>query len=628
MKILDEVAAPAHLFNIPELGFSGTLFAERLNHPWVRLGAVSVNRVRRRPVDEEYLQYALLLNPGGFAAAFDAFSAIGNVLWLAGKPGVVHSGGESQYEPFYQFDIGHPVVTAEPLVVPEPDADPAQLFINPDLWLFLELRERNAGSGVWHDPRRQIDALVRRIEGDFEVVEIRTEYLRRYLQARQMSLLIARYQQCLFYDLPAEARGIFVSEDLTLGSPESGVKAIFENWGLTQGSLGDSDYLQRRLHLWYQIEPPERSADLSESSTIDVFSFTFPTADGPVAPGRWKRVQNPNAQAFAGVDGGFMDSIYFRQEVLTKYEGTAGYRVSDDGSVSCSYYWGLTRSTNRIGNELLSTAIGDFAEGVPLEEWPHWKQYAVDPPDAAAFAALRGEPKLPEVVNDVFDSLQRLNASFRSLGNAAGVSLSADLWQGSLEGLAARQLKWVYRTGANDDEFLKRATLASTLFLDGLTVSPMREFLSSLGAGLHQSFDVARSTLGSRNLLQRATLIAMLLAHLRPNRDDLVQLVENAEGKSQNPDADLQAELEEYRKQAKAIFAPLAFLYDLRLSGGLAHPPNNENAKASAQKLGLPAGNWHRTHFLALLQLIEASVQQIADQLEMSVSVLNDGKQG
>lgn len=66
-----------------------------------------------------------------------------------------------------------------------------------------------------------------------------------------------------------------------------------------------------------------------------------------------------------------MDRVYFRQEVLTKYEGASGFEVGDDGSVSCHNYWGLVRSTARLGNELLATAIGDFAEGVPFEEWLH-----------------------------------------------------------------------------------------------------------------------------------------------------------------------------------------------------------------------------------------------------------------
>ena len=126
------------------------------------------------------------------------------------------------------------------------------------------------------------------------------------------------------------------------------------------------------------------------------------------------------------------------------------------------------------GNELLSTAIGDFAEGAPFEEWPHWKQYAVEPPGAETVRALVQEPEIPETVNSVVNALERLSAVFAGLASAIGVTLPEPLWRGSLDSLAARQLKWVYPARADNDEFLKRATLASTLVIDGLQPPSMR----------------------------------------------------------------------------------------------------------------------------------------------------------
>jgi hypothetical protein len=623
VKILERADAPAHLFNISELDFSENLFAERLSPPWVRLGVLGPSHTDESGVEEELRLNTLLLEPGAFADAFGGLGAVGNDLWAVGQPGIVSSGDETKYEPFYEFTIAHPLIVAEPLVVPAPDAEPPRLFINPDLLLFLKLRERNMGSGIWHDPRRQIDVLVRRNQGDLEIVEIRTEYLLHYLQARQKSMLVALYRQFLYFDPPAQTRESFVANDVTLGSPASGAKAILENWGL-RSDLRAGDCLQRRLHLWYQIDPPDRSEDILETPSFDVSSFTLPTSSGPLAPARWKNVPNRGNTPLAGVTGNFMDTVYFRQEVLTKYEGAAGYTVSDNCSVTCSYYWGLNRSTGRVGNELLHTFIGDFAQGVPLEEWPHWKQYAVEPPDTASLAVIRAETEIPEAVNDVLDSFRRLNEAFLGFCDAAGIAPSSDVWQGSSDGLAARQLKWVYRTGADDDEFLKRATLASTLFLDGLAVPPMREFLSKAGKGLHQSFEKGGGTLSSRNLLQRLTLIAMVLERLRPARADLAALVEQAEGGSKNTDPDLQNELLEYRKQVRATFAPLAFLYDLRMSGGLAHPPNKEKVETATQLLGLPAGDWRRANFLMLLDRIETSVRTVVRQLWAAAEVLRE----
>ncbi len=179
-----------------------------------------------------------------------------------------------------------------------------------------------------------------------------------------------------------------------------------------------------------------------------------------------------------------------------------GFEVGDDGSVSCRNYWGLTRSTARLGNELLFTAIGDFAEGVPFEEWPHWKQYAVTPPSLAMARSLREERTVADSVNSVAKALDRLSAAFEGLSKLLGVAISGPLWRGSLDSLAGRQLKWVYPSTADDDEFLKRATLASTLFLEGLHPASLRTLLNSVDRNLHESFDKSHSSLGPRNLLQ------------------------------------------------------------------------------------------------------------------------------
>ena len=193
-----------------------------------------------------------------------------------------------------------------------------------------------------------------------------------------------------------------------------------------------------------------------------------------------------------------MDTIYFRQEVLTKYEVTSGFEVKDNGSVSNIGYWGLTRSTSRIGNELLTSAIGDFAEGVPFEEWLHWQQFAVEPPSEDSLRAIHQEIPIPKAVNSLLRALEQMNAAFSEMANGIGLTPSTPLWRGSLDSLAGRQLKWVYPASAGDDEFIKRATLASTLFLDGLQSSPMRQFLNVFGKSFHESFDKARSPLGSR----------------------------------------------------------------------------------------------------------------------------------
>ena len=63
-------------------------------------------------------------------------------------------------------------------------------------WLFFELEEKASGHGIWWDPRRGVDALVRRKidDANLETVEIRVDYFLKYLRARQMALVVGHYR--------------------------------------------------------------------------------------------------------------------------------------------------------------------------------------------------------------------------------------------------------------------------------------------------------------------------------------------------------------------------------------------------------------------------------------------------
>jgi hypothetical protein len=630
--LLDQSDAPSHLFEIPELDFSEDLFVEPLAGGWFRLGAWTITPRRdERGVEDVISRQSLLVARASFAKMFDRLESVGNVLHDLGKPGgsVLHNGDRKEYSytPFHRFEISSTSITAEPLVFIQHPATGPRLLINPDLWLFFELEEKTRDSGIWWDPRKGVEPLRQRtVEQDnLQIIEIRTDYLLKYLQARQIALLVGHYRHLHLFDSPPEVVARFKQEDLVLGSPERGAKALFQNWGLTK-VLGSS-FLQRRLHLWFQIEPPEIDAEdpWADEPPFDPRKFTLPTRVGPVAPGLWKRLHFRGGEE-ATFDGGvcdFMERVYFRQEVLTKYEGASGFDVTDDGSVSCAHYWGLVRSTTRLGNELLSTSIGDFAEGVPFDEWPHWKQYAVEPPSREMIAALEEEQAVPAAVNSLIEGLGELNSAFAQMAASLGVTLEKSLWGGSLESLAGRQLKWVYPVTADDDEFLKRATLASTLVIDELEPPLMRQTLAAVSQNLDKTFDNPPQTLGSRNLLQRHALVAVLMKDFQPNVEEISKLVKVAEGSDvEVVAADVHIELANVYKRVRDDFAPLAFLYDLRTHGGLAHPPNKAKAGNAAQKLELPTDNWHRSDYLQLLKLVTKSIRAVAAHFDAAAKQL------
>lgn len=629
-RVINPDEVPSHLFSIPELDFSQDLFTERRGGSWFRLGAWTTTRRRSvRNVEDEVFRQSFLLAPERFAEIFDKLKSVGNVIGHLGEPGgsIRESAEHKEYKylPFHQFEFPFTSVVGEPLVFIHYDTSSAHFFINPDLWLYFKLEEKTRGNGIWWDPRRGADVLHQRVvdEGNLEVVEIRTDYLLKYLQARQMSLVIGHYRQLLFFDPPPNIVEAFVKEDVTLGSPGQGTKAILQNWGLRE-DLPDRRFLQRRLHLWFEITPPEIDVDdpWADQPAFDPYTFTLPTRAGLVAPALWRSFRDTEGRTYEGEVCDFMERVYFRQEVLTKYEGASGFEVKDDGSVS-SYHWGLTRSTSRVGNELISTAIGDFAEGLPFEEWPHWRQYAVQPPSGETAQVLSQEESVPHAVNSLVDALHALNARFAALAASLQVTVEGPLWRGSLDSLAGRQLKWVYPATADDDEFLKRATLVSTLVIEALEPAALRKLLIAIDSNLHLNDENPPRPLGSRNLLQRLTLIAVLIERYRPNIAAIPILVRQAEGKSRNEDEpDVQAELEMSHRGVRDAFAPLAFLYDLRTYGGLAHAPNKERASGAAAHLGLPEKNWHRTDYLRLLNLVTDSIGEISRHLYIAAQVI------
>ena len=97
------------------------------------------------------------------------------------------------------------------------------------------------------------------------IIEIRTDHLLKYLQSRQLSLVIGHYRHLHFFGPSQDAIDAFVSEDVTLGSAERGTKVILQNWGLRNDR---EPFLQRRLHLWSLIPPPPIDDALNQSRPL------------------------------------------------------------------------------------------------------------------------------------------------------------------------------------------------------------------------------------------------------------------------------------------------------------------------------------------------------------------------
>jgi hypothetical protein len=266
--IIDPKNVPDHLFSIPELDFSEDLFAEPLSGMWFRLGARTLAAHRdERGVESQILRASIALPPEHFAELFDSFDAVGHIFNQLGKPGGVINSDHRQkhysYAPFHRFDFPFTSITGEPLVFVHSDTSHSKFIINPDIWLYLELEEKTPGTDIWWDPRRGIDVVSRRIieNGNLEIVETRSEYLLKYIKARQLSLLVCHFRRLLLFNPTQHLIDTFVKEDFNLGSPEQNAKTIVHNWGLEHGATTETQYLNSELHLWFEIKPPAIDMD-------------------------------------------------------------------------------------------------------------------------------------------------------------------------------------------------------------------------------------------------------------------------------------------------------------------------------------------------------------------------------
>lgn len=76
---------------------------------------------------------------------------------------------------------------------------------------------------------------------------------------------------------------------------------------------------------------------------------------------------------------GYMDFVFFKEEVLQKYESQKNFKVGDSGTVQFGHKWGTFRGVFRVAKGYIGAHLGDLGEGFPTKELLHWKNYNVPP---------------------------------------------------------------------------------------------------------------------------------------------------------------------------------------------------------------------------------------------------------
>ncbi len=193
---------PDHLSGIPELDLTTDLIVDPLEAEWFCLGAWTIASEGSPGIRTVVLRQSFLIPPAQFSRIFDSLDFIGNVIGDLGQPSAstLHDGKSVSYRylPAHAFEIRSTSIIAEPLVSVHHAERGAAFLINPDICLYLGLEEGEGASGTWWDVRRGKEALRRRLVEDEGVlaVEIRAEYLMRYLRARRQALVVATTGCC------------------------------------------------------------------------------------------------------------------------------------------------------------------------------------------------------------------------------------------------------------------------------------------------------------------------------------------------------------------------------------------------------------------------------------------------
>jgi hypothetical protein len=556
----------------------------------------------------------MLTISGEFKKSASSFNAVGAVIQNLGKPTAWSSNVKGvrkyRYSPFHSFETAFGEFSGEPVVfIRTLNGD---LVINPDLWLFLELTEKREPNHVWYDSEKHIDVIQILKDADSERVLIRTDSLLKYLQSRQQELLISEFRQIIFTPGSSHVIDDFTQGTLPLINSRGDSKAIMESYG-PKRDFGAPYYL-RRTHLWSTIEPPAINEEdpFEEIPDFDLAVFVLPTSSGPVAPARFLPSQVLKHE-FAGTTCDFMDRVFFSQEALVRYQTLPNHEISDDGAVRHSTFWSFDRSVIRFGDDYLSIAIGDFAEGVAFHEWQHWAKFAVDPPDDAWFDPEKDKQSIRGQVKRLISELYSLSEAFeyfcqKFVPDSAGQSI----WNGDDKDQIVKELKWFYPTHESDADFRTRVAQLSVLVVDSLNPTLMRTVLVRLNALLPED-----KFTGGLKLLQRLCLVANLMSAFQTKRDLQYLLKPTIQKPKTGEELELAAEVQCIANKVREIFAPLVGLYDLRTASGLAHPPSKDKIREATKLLGLPTKGWTRAHYILLLGKISSCISQSCEILSV-----------
>jgi hypothetical protein len=242
---------------IPGLCYYEELASRRLATAWTEVALWS----RGSEPDDSGIQRifsrkSLLIQPTDFKKAYSKLGSVGNCLRGLGE---AQSGvylGVTGYVPFHAFNFLSCFAT-EPLAFQRKLPEGDELFLNGDIKFNFSLKETSPGSGIWRDVSKSAEVVREVRTSSMLKIEIATAYLKRYLQVRQMALLVGHFSQRWKEAASHDELAAYKSGDLELGNFSHQAKVLIENH---EPRKPDDSRLLRRLHFWFCEMPSPHTA--------------------------------------------------------------------------------------------------------------------------------------------------------------------------------------------------------------------------------------------------------------------------------------------------------------------------------------------------------------------------------
>ncbi len=185
---------------------------------------------------------------------------------------------------------------------------------------------------------------------------------------------------------------------------------------------------------------------------------------------------------------GFLEPVYFREEVLKRYESNKDFKIGDDGTVLFGYQWGLFRGVYRFAKGYLVVNLGDLGEAFPNEELKHWKKYNVP---------LSNIPKIG-IYSDFRNTIRRMihfmNQSNDRIKNYLGKFFpdinipNKNIFLLDNTEDILNNIKKVINNKTTIDEFQSRIIFLNILLIESINVELINKVFEQIGEDLDLSY--------------------------------------------------------------------------------------------------------------------------------------------